>query len=171
MLSHARLLTVLKYDKKSGKFTWKVKMGKRIKLGTTAGHLFNRGYIMIGIDTKRYLAHHLAWFYVTQKWPKEEIDHKDLNRSNNAWNNLREATHSNNTMNRKRFKNNKSGHTGVFFIKKTGQWKAYIKKDKIQKELGRFNSFEEAVKAYQTAATILFKQFKYGGISVTSSSL
>lgn len=55
-------------------------------------------YVQIGIDGKRYYAHRLAWFYIYGVWPGK-IDHRDLNKQNNIFSNLREATTSQNGAN------------------------------------------------------------------------
>lgn len=48
-------------------------------------------------------------------------------------------------------KNNKSGHTGVWWDAKRGLWQAYIQVHGKRKHLGRYATLEEAVKARETA--------------------
>jgi hypothetical protein len=45
------------------------------------------------------MAHRLAWLLKTGSWPPRFIDQIDGNRSNNRWNNLREATKAENGRN------------------------------------------------------------------------
>ncbi len=58
--------------------------------------------------------------------------------------NLRLATASQNMMNRKKFKNNRSGVTGVSWHKKSERWFVYIDANKKRKNIGYFDDFELA---------------------------
>lgn len=103
-LTHSRLLEVLHYEPQTGQFTWIKKPSSlsRVSVGTTAGSVWVRGYVMLKIDNARYLAHRCAWLYMTGEWPKQLIDHIDGDTSNNRWANLREASHAVNAQNRTR---------------------------------------------------------------------
>lgn len=98
MLTQDRLKQVISYNKKSGVFRWKQNKG-HMKVGERAGGLAPTGYVLIGIDGKRYLAHRLAWLYEYGVWPSKRIDHRDEKRSNNRIKNLREADHCENLWN------------------------------------------------------------------------
>ena len=159
MLSQERLREVLFYDKEKGIFLWNIDtfLG-RARFGKVAGSLSNEGYVLISIDKKRYLAHRLAWLYVTGKWPQEYIDHKNTIRSDNRWNNLREASKIQNGGNRKRTKNKKSGlPKGVY--KHENNYRAQLVGRKEGKNLGTYKSIEEAVQAYEKAAKKHFGEF------------
>ena len=106
MLTIERLREVLNYDPITGIFTWKKSVSNRIKVGEVAGHPKCGGgrYHGIRIDSRLYLAHRLAWFYVHGKWPSDLVDHKDRNGLNNAIDNLREASQSHNLANSVRIK-------------------------------------------------------------------
>ena len=54
------------------------------------------GHIRICIMRVKYLAHRLAWLYVTGSWPSQDIDHIDGDPTNNRFANLREVTHQEN---------------------------------------------------------------------------
>lgn len=104
---------------------------------------------MIGIDGKRYLAHRLAWFYVTGYWP-ELIDHVDGNRSNNAWSNLREANKLINQQNRHNESSfNETGLLGAFRV--GGRFKSSIRYGGKSHHLGYFDTAEQAHAAYVSA--------------------
>src|SRR6202020_1670283 len=90
-LSAKYLRSILSYSKKTGLFTWKVMLSRRGVIGKIAGFK-NAGRIKIGINNTDYMAHRLAWLYIKGEWPKYEIDHRDENKSNNRWKNLRHAT-------------------------------------------------------------------------------
>jgi len=155
-LSVKRLKQVLHYEPITGAFTWLISPNRRIKVGSVAGAASN-GYLMIGIDGGHYLAHRLAWVYVTGKWPSAEIDHKDRNRSNNAFSNLREATRKQNSENKPvRATNNTSGARGVSFHRRFKRWRAFIGHNGTCRHLGYFNTEAEARAARSAAEALLF---------------
>src|ERR1700726_3642325 len=66
------------------------------------------------------LPNQLAWFYMTGRWGRATIDHRDGNPANNRWKNLRVATPSQNNANRRRPRNNTSGFKGVCLTRNAG---------------------------------------------------
>ncbi len=111
--TYERVKEILSYDPATGLFKWIKTLSNRAQAGNVAGCYRKDGYLVIRFDGKLYLGHRLAWLLVTGNWPKQEIDHKDGNPSNNKWGNLREATHSENITNQAAHKNNKLGLKGV----------------------------------------------------------
>ena len=91
-----RLKQVLDYNPETGAFI-------RRKNGKAAGSLHwprgktgngerqNNKYRLISIDAKNCQAHNLAWFWMTEEWPKRQVDHIDFDGTNNTWSNLRLA--------------------------------------------------------------------------------
>lgn len=142
MLTVERLRAVLRYDPDTGEWERiKKGAGTRAKVGSRYGK--GRRYIRISVDGKRYLAHRLAWFYMTGEWPYPETDHRDRDSLNNRWRNLREATRSENGLNRGKAKNNTSGAIGVRWSKHAKQWVAHVGRT----YLGYFRSKEAAIEA------------------------
>ena len=94
------ILQAVLYDPDTGNFYSKSTY-KSTKFGRLLNKVNNAGYICISINRKRYLAHRIAWVYMTGNWPKQ-IDHIDGNRINNIFTNLREATKEENSKNRRR---------------------------------------------------------------------
>lgn len=117
-----------------------------------------RSYIRLTIDGREHGAHRLAWFWMTGEWPAQ-IDHTDRNGCNNAWSNLRIATSRGNGANRGLSKNNKSGVKGVSWSQQSGKWYASIKVDQRSKNLGLFDSKDDAAAAYRRAAERYFGEF------------
>ena len=152
MTTYARLREVLHYDTETGVFTW-LKSGSGRRPDLTAGRQHSEGYIHIGIDGRRYYAHRLAWLYMTGAFPKEQIDHKNADRSDNRWSNLREATQFQNNANARRSKRNKSGFKGVSWAKKHKKWTAHISVEGRQINLGLFDDASVAHAAYVRMAT------------------
>lgn len=156
MITQEYLKSIAYYDPETGLFKWIVKR-KRFEIGQFFGVKEIKGYLSIRIDGKRYRLHNLAWLYMTGSFPVNIIDHKDTNKENNKWSNLREATHSQNNFNRNKFKNNTSGAKGVTYREKYEYYEAKIKVNGKYIHLGTFKMLEEASKAYQDAA------IKYAG--------
>lgn len=149
----------LHYNPETGEWIWLVKKGTRVRVGAKAGSPHKDGYIAIQIDGKKHLAHRLAWLYMTSLWPKHQIDHKNRNRADNRWSNLREANGSQNNANSKLNKNNKSGIKGVFWRQDHNKWQAYINTGGKRIHLGCFLTKEEAHAAYSVAAREYFGEF------------
>jgi hypothetical protein len=151
-----RLRELLHYNPQTGLFTWRIRKGGTANKGTPAGTINNCGYLAINLDSLRYVAHRLAWFYMTGAWPIADIDHKDGDRRNNRFANLREATRSQNLRNsRKRT----TGLKGASFNKMAQRWIATIRVDGTQRYLGLFNTEQQAHQAYCNAAMKLEPQF------------
>lgn len=144
------LHSILRYNRKTGVFTWKAKTSRKTVIGAEAGGIDCAGYRVIGYNGKTYYAHRLAWLYCHGYWPKQ-IDHKDGNRANNSINNLRECSHAQNIYNAKKAKNNSSGYKGVSWHRSAGKWEAYICADNRKQYLGLFDSAKEASNAYLDA--------------------
>lgn len=155
-LAHSELLRRLHYDPETGVWTWRVTVSNATA-GSDAGCVtrHNHGrcfYRVIGIDGKLYLAHRLAFFYMTGAWPTLDIDHKDGDGLNNRWANLREATVSQNLANARRHADNISGFKGVTFDKPTKKFRAQIMINYKQIYLGLHATPEAAHDAYRVAA-------------------
>lgn len=158
-LTAARLRALLHYDPETGIFTWVQPTGRRVKPGQIAGSATGAGYLLIAVDGCRTYAHRLAWLYMTGEWPEREIDHKDLNPSNNIWNNLRVATSGQNKANQRIPVTNSSGFKGVSWSKKDKIWTAYITVGGKHRYLGGFHDPRLAARAYEQAAARHYGEF------------
>lgn len=158
MISADELQDAMRYDPATGIFTL-LRNTSRRKAGEEPGSNHHQGYRTICVGGKPYLAHRLAWLYMTGEWPADDIDHRDLNRKNNKWENLREADKSKNGANCRAYSHNKSGIKGVSLCKKTGRWRADITKNGKGRLLGRFGTKEAAAAAYASAARELHGEF------------
>lgn len=143
-MSHEELVSSLHYDPLTGIFTWL--KGNKNRVGQVAGTKSNN-YWQIKFRQKCYLAHRLAWFYMTKEWPEEEVDHEDTNCLNNKWVNLRQATRRKNGWNQGLKSNNTSGVKGVYFNKGSGKWAARVRTDLGRVWLGHFDDLGEAALA------------------------
>jgi outer membrane protein assembly factor BamB len=157
-ITQERLHEVLRYDSETGEFYWRVRLSRASQIGSVAGTVSLR-YRCIRIDGRNYTAHQLAWFYVTGEWAISLIDHRDGDPINNRWDNLRLATRSENSANRRRNRNNTSGFKGVIWDRRHGGWLARSGKDRRTYYLGRYPTAEEAHAAYTAKARELFGAF------------
>jgi hypothetical protein len=151
---------ILHYDPSTGIFTWKTGAKIHAKVaGRTAGTPCGKGYRKIKINRVLYFAHRLAWLYMTGRWPEYEIDHKDRNRGNDRFDNLREADAKLQSINRTLGRNNRSGHSGVFFFKRNKRWGAFVRSGKKRKFLGLFQEKDDAIRARQIAVREEYGEF------------
>lgn len=81
-----------------------------------------------------------------------EVDHKHFNRLDNRKSELEIVTHQKNQANLPMFKTNKSGFKGVNWDKVRKRWIAFICREGKRKNLGRYDTPEEAAEAYRRAA-------------------
>jgi hypothetical protein len=149
-LTAERLRSLLSYDAETGVFVWLVSTNGRIKVGDIAGNLDSNGYMHIGCDGKTYKAHRLAWLWKRGAWPKDQIDHRDGDKTNNRWANLREATNAVNQQNKRhaRRDNKSTGLIGAKLHRKTGKFMASINVNKQRIYLGLHDTAVLAHNAY-----------------------
>lgn len=152
-MTQAELMELLHYCPKTGKFTW-VKpnpSAKRIQAGDTAGRAIQNGYVQIGINGKYFLAHRLAYLYMTGDFPEKLVDHINGNTQDNSWQNLRLASASENSRNAKRSSRNTSGFTGVAWNNVAKKWVASIRLAGKSTHLGCFDTAQAAAEARKAA--------------------
>ncbi len=158
-LTFSRASQLLAYCPETGVFVWRVARGG-MKSGDRAGSVGGAGYRYISIDDHPYLEHQLAFLLMTGSWPGDvEIDHKDTDKTNNRWLNLRPASHSENSTNRGPASNNTSGHRGVCWSKSKAAWRAYVNHGGRQHHVGYFPDKADAVSARNARAIELHGDF------------
>ena len=155
---------ILDYDPEIGIFRRRRRADRATRwntrwAGTIAGAFNNLGYRVIGIDGRTYLAHRLAWLIVTGKWPGAQIDHANLDPSDNRFSNLREATVSQNQYNQRMRADNTSGVKGASWRKSSGKLRGRIGLNGKQLHLGYFDTIEEAEAAIALKRAELHGQF------------
>ena len=156
MLTQQRLKELLHYDPETGIFTRKIFVKPNAKAGDIAGFHTPKGYLAFYVDKKRYLAHRIAWLYMTGSWPKYVIDHIDAGKDHNWFSNLQDITNRKN-LHRKNHpnSNNTSGFVGVHYrkdkVNDVKKYEACIQANDKKYRLGYFLTPEEASEAYQAA--------------------
>lgn len=110
------------------------------------------GHLNGTLDWKHYPAHRVIWKIVTGEEPAALIDHKDRDPTNNRWENLREATKSQNNI-------NSTVKLGIYFDKSRGKWAAGIRLKRKHIHLGRYSTREEALEARAARVREIFGEF------------
>jgi len=158
MLTAERLRAALHYDPATGVFEWLVSR-PNCRAGDVAGCPTRYGYVYVGLDGRKYMAHQLAWLWMTGAWPAIRLDHRDLDKANNRWTNLRQATRSQNGANTKVSRKSASGLKGITQDKRSGRWYAAITVNQKRRKLGGHDTAEAAHAAYVKAAAEAFGEF------------
>ena len=149
-LTAEQLRQSLHYDAQSGLFTRLSRTSTCVQIGEIAGCKKPDGYVSIRLLGFGYMAHRLAWLYMTGAWPQDEIDHINGQRSDNRWGNLRSVSRSVNQQNlRTPNADNRAGFLGV--SRDGSRWKARIKINGKQSHIGRFDTPQLAHAAYVAA--------------------
>lgn len=151
MLTHAQLKELLHYDPMTGVFTWIAHRNNKTKVGDMAGSVKPNGYWCVRINNGTYLAHRLAWLYMTGSWPLHQIDHINGIRSDNAFRNLRDVTPSVNMQNQRSSRANATHPLLGVGKPKYGGYRARIKIAGKEQWLGTFQTPEAAHAAYLAA--------------------
>ena len=156
---------LLRYEPETGKLYWR---SRTIDLCTSENAMkgFNtqfagkeaftadngEGYRCSCIRGRQFKAHRVIWAIVHGKWPKDQIDHINGDRSDNRLCNLREVTNAQNQWNRKPSAGCISRHKGVTFIRRTKRWQARIVVNGKRQSLGVFPTESAARDAYSKAS-------------------
>lgn len=153
--SFADAWRVLDYDPKTGVFTRKVRLAQRHQAGDRADLLITsggaKGYRRVSLFSQRVLAHRLAIFMVTGEWPGSEVDHRDSDKCNNAFSNLRVAGARVNAENRRSpTAANRLGVLGVY-EHTPGVYRSRLQVRGRTVHIGLFKDPAEAHQAYVAA--------------------
>jgi hypothetical protein len=149
----------LDWQSQPGRMFWK-KAGPGVTVGAEAGYdNYHWGYWMIGIDYKLYKRSRLVFLMFNGSLPKY-IDHRDGDAGNDDPSNLRVATSSQNSFNRKRMTNNTSGIPGIEWRPKRQKWQVRAQVNGKRLFIGHFDSKEEAIAARNSVEKSLHGEFR-----------
>lgn len=146
-ITQTKLKELLAYNPETGVFTWKVTRGKA-KSGSIAQTKGPHGYLTARVSQKSYLLHRLAWLYMYGCFPEGEIDHINGVRHDNRIANLRCVTRDEQMQNIAVKRTSTTGVLGVSPHKISGKYRARIWVDGQRRNLGLFETVEEASAAY-----------------------
>lgn len=157
------LRNLLDYCPDTGVLTWRKRDGESRGVKTFNTHFGGEqagtidkghGYQRVKMHGKLYLAHRIAWTIFHNYWPNE-VDHINQVRTDNRISNLREVTRAENMRNKKRYKNNMSGASGVYWHVQHRKWYADVGVNGKHVFVGLFSSKHDAQKAREDAANKL----------------
>lgn len=132
--------------------------------GRPAAHLGDQGYLTVCVFWKRYQAHRIIFAMKNGRWPSEQLDHVNGQRSDNRIENLIEATNRENCRNQKLRSTNTSGISGVVWNKNEKKWKARINSDNGRINLGTFSDKQSAIDARKSFEALLGYSHVHGVI-------
>ena len=150
-LTASKVRKLLDYEPRTGILRWRSREGSAAWNGRFAGKVAGTrardGYWQINISYRLYAAHRLIWLHVYGRWPRDQIDHINHERSDNRLSNLRETTNRGNGQNRTLQANNSSGAAGVVWSKISQKWEARITINGRRTYIGKYKEFEDACRA------------------------
>lgn len=91
--------------------------------------------------------------------PSLQVDHQDGDATNNADHNLRPATSSQNSMNRRLRSDNTSGVKGVCFDQRRGKWRTQVHVGNRAHHLGYYDDLAQAEAVVKAARERLHGEF------------
>ena len=157
MITQEKLLEIFEY--KDGGLYWKISPAHRVKVGDRFGALNKRDNYRTGaVKSKPYREHRLIYLYHHGTLPAV-LDHINRNREDNRIENLREATYSENSRNKKGHKNNTSGSRNVSFYKRLNKWRVQLNINGKNKHFGYFLNFDEACSVAEQTRIVYYKEF------------
>lgn len=123
------------------------------------------GYIATQTDKKYLQLHRL----IMNAEPDQQVDHIHHNIKDCRKSELRIVTASQNMQNKRIYKNNSSGKTGVSFHKRTHKWIANIQVNKKRISLGSFDNINDAIASREQAEKKYFGEYRcvdVGGVNI-----
>lgn len=161
------LRQLLDYDPDTGALTWKARESKHFpnpgKIGADAvcrawnkryaetpafKNVNIKGYKQGTINCIKVEAHRVCFAIFYRYWPSE-VDHVNGSKGDNRISNLREVSRQQNSCNRSRRVDNKTGVTGV--VLRSGKYIARIQVNGREKRLGIFDNLSDAAIARSRA--------------------
>jgi len=138
-----------------------------MKVYGPAGSITEKGYCKLSFNIngkfKGFAVHRLAWLITYGKWPDGDLDHINHIKTDNRIANLREVSNLENSKNKPRRKDNKSGTTGVGWSNQSNRWMSSIRIDGHLKHLGTFIDYHEAVNTRKNAEVLYGFHENHGG--------
>jgi hypothetical protein len=161
--SKEHLCSIFEYA--NGELFYKKSCGAK-KAGSKAGAIKPSGRVHIQIDNKMYLLHRIV-FAMHNGYMPEQIDHIDGDCTNNVIENLRPATHTQNTWNAKVRNDNVCGSKNVSYYPANNSWIVRVQANKKRQYIGSYKSKEEAERIAMKYRTEAHQEFARNGNVMT----
>lgn len=137
-MTQERLKQIFSYDPETGEFARLKHVGGARKKAEPVR------YRAICIDGAPYLAHRMAWLYMTGEMPSRNVDHINRDPSDNRWCNLRLVTQQQNMWNAI----HPTGKTRLRGVSKVNnKYRASVHNNNKRVHIGYFSSAEAAAEA------------------------
>ena len=148
-----RVREVFSYDPATGELRWRRRphpAAWKVIVGEIAGWMGSEGYREVQLDGASYKVHRLIWLYTTGIWPTHALDHRNGIRDDNRFENLRQATRTQNGQNQNH--PHRHGSSGFLGVNRCNDgWQARITVEGKRRHLGTFHTPEEAHAVYVEA--------------------
>ncbi len=124
----------------------------------------SNGYLCVGLSKNGKCKTHTIHKLVANEWlenpdGKRCVDHIDGSETNNHHENLRYASHSENSRNMEKHSDGSSIYKGVSWDARTNKWRAQIKINGKVRTLGRYSVEKEAAETYNKVAAESYGEF------------
>lgn len=118
--------------------------------GKEAGSIQAKGYRVVMLGKRPWLAHRLIWAMVSGQWPPKDmqIDHINHDRADNRLRNLRLVSAADNSRNKAATSN---GAFGIYWRERLNKWEASIRAEGRTIYLGVFDLYEDALSTRREA--------------------
>ncbi len=147
------------FEYRDGELFWKIKPAMRVHVGDKAGWLDkNATHLRVLYKGKKVMVHRIVYLMHHGHLP-ECVDHVDRNPLNNKIENLREATKSQNSCNKKVRSDSGTGIKNVTYYRPSGKWRVAIAVNGKRKHIGYFADMEQAKIAAENAGKMYHGQF------------
>lgn len=144
-LTQIEVRRLFDYNPETGMLSWKVRPGNRVRIGDVVDSVHSEGYVQVGVNGERRLAHHVIWLWLYGEMPEGDVDHINRVRNDNRQCNLREVDRTENLLNGE-YKN-ETGFQGVMKMP-SGRFRAAIHIKRRCTYIGSFDTAEQAHAAY-----------------------
>jgi hypothetical protein len=116
------------------------------------------------IGQKKFLVHQLVWLLHNREWPTQEIDHINGDTLDNRIENLRQVSRTENLRNKRLYKTNRTGVSGV----KICRGKLHVTIGNTHVGVFAIDDFESAVNARKQAEKSLGYHENHGRFGATT---
>ena len=164
--SHERLMELLDYNPGTGLLEWRelppttrINRWRNARYANQPAGFLRKGRLRLSIDGKAYEASRVIWKLMTGDDPRLTIDHRDRDRMNNKWENLRLATNA-----QQQYNSSYSNKTGFRGVHRSGAgFAARITVAGKKLYVGYFRTPDEAGQAAVEATRLHHGEFAFEG--------